>query len=156
MRPLHLCLCLAVVLSCGCDTQQGPEVVAAVDATVACDDPGAAPFWSFGFAASGPVDETETEVEIFTEAVPNDFAYGMSLDGSNGTLRADFSLDIDGTPAGEAAFPGDVPFACEDLGSVSVVFCALDANTRATTCWACEAEPGTPLPEGADDWMPCG
>jgi hypothetical protein len=150
--PTTFALLLACTLG-GCATPPDRAGVEPLEASFACEVD-AISQWSFAFAASGPTDEVGTEVLVFSDAVANDFAYSMVFDGANGDARSDFSLSIDGTEPGETPFPGDVPFACEDLGTVQVMFCALDRLSREELCWACEW--GGSLPSGAAAFIACG
>jgi hypothetical protein len=147
---------LPLVVLIACPTAAEPEPLEPISGTVACSDPGDGPIWNFDFAASGPADPSGAELQIFSDDVANDFAYGLQFDGSDGTARADYSFSSPGTAVGEDPAPGDIPFACEDAATVHVFFCVRNAVDLASVCWACEEEAGAPLPSGAEDWMTCG
>ncbi len=152
MRPPLLLLCLVLI---GCPTTDQPEALEAIEGTVNCDDGGDRPIWDFALAVRGPADEAGAEMRIFSDDVPNEFAYSLVFDGANGTARADYSFSRDGTLLGEDPSPGNIPFACEEFDAVHVLFCARNSFTLDTTCWACDEDPGADLPSGADAWMSC-
>ncbi len=152
---MRRCLIPFALALAACPTNDEPRPVAPIEGAYGCGDEVEGPVWDFEFAASGPADEAGAEMRIFTDDVPNEFAYSLEFEGANGTARADYSFRREGTPAGEDPSPGDVPFSCEDVDDVQVVFCARSSITLESLCWACEGEPGATLPSGAEGWVGC-
>ena len=152
-----LLLFLSVVLLVACPGGDGtPDPIDSVEAGVQCEVVSGIPTWDFHFVVAGPASATGTLVYVDSEDVPNEYGYAMTLSGQNGQVRIEFDTEIRGTIDGENPNPGEIPFSCEDLSVVVVLFCATHESSLDEPCWACGNDTLGSPPDGSVGWVDCG
>jgi hypothetical protein len=133
------------------------DPLAPVSAAFECSDDGAggAPEWRFVVSISGPVDENRTTAFVETAELANDDGYAMTVEGGNPSTTS-FGTTVPGTEDGQEPAPGDVPYSCNEVDDVIVMYCATpEGRPDERPCWACDDGSGGPPPAGAEEWIGC-
>lgn len=153
--PRVLVLLTSSWLAIGCGPEPpAPDPIEPVTASYACSDDVEID-WDFAVSISGPVDVGRTTVYVETDDVEDTDGFAMTVQGEGGGNTA-FATTAPGTPDGEQAGPGEVPFSCAAEADVRVTFCATpEGRPEERPCWACgDTSMGDP-PADVEGWITC-
>lgn len=152
---VHALFLVSVVPLFGCPTDPPePDPIEPVSASFSCTDD-AGPEWRFEVGIAGPVNEGQTKVFVFTDDIPGEGGFAMTVQGTGGGSTS-FVTTVPGTDDGVDPEPGDVPFSCASDGDVMVQFCASpEGRPSEVPCWACGDESMGAPPVDTEGWISC-